>query len=96
MPVFGFGQQHAGEEGAQAGAEAGQLHQPGAAQHHQQRRRGEHLGHARARDDPEQVPQQHPAAQHQRRDRGDREHESLGLRGGGRCEEDRGEDERGA
>ena len=69
VPVFGFGQQHAGQERAKAGAQSRQLQQPGAAQHHQQRGGGEHFRHAGARDDAEQVAQQVAPAQHQRGDR---------------------------
>ena len=78
---FGIGQQHAGQERAQARAQAGQLHEPGDAQHHQQRGGGEHLGHARARDDAEQVAQHQPAAEDHDRDGADGvEHHRPGQR----------------
>ena len=69
---FRIGQQHAGQERAQARAQPGLLHEPGIAQHHQQRAGGEHLGHAGARDRAEQVAQHEAPAQHHQGDGADR------------------------
>ncbi|MNI33223.1 hypothetical protein D3C73_871590 [compost metagenome] len=63
VPEFRIGQQHAGQERPQAGAQAGFLHEPGGAQHHQQRGGGEHFRAAGARDDAEQAAQHRPPAQ---------------------------------
>ena len=93
---FRFRQQHAGQERAEARAQTGELHQPGAAEHHQQGGGGEHLGHAGARDHPEHVAQQVATAEHQRGDRGHRlRHRQPAValaRGGMRAEQrDRGQ-----
>ncbi|KAG1200456.1 hypothetical protein G6F35_012370 [Rhizopus arrhizus] len=63
VPELRIGQQHAGQEGAEAGAEARFLHEPGGAQHHQQGGGGEHLRAAGARNDAEHPAQHRPPAQ---------------------------------
>ncbi len=63
VPELRIGQQHAGQERAQAGAEAGFLHEPGGAQHHQQCGGGEYFRAAGARDDAEHLAQHRSPAQ---------------------------------
>ncbi len=63
VPELRIGQQHPGQERAQAGAEARFLHEPGSAQHHQQGGGGEHFRAAGARDDAEHLAQHRSPAQ---------------------------------
>ena len=77
VAVFRVGEQHAGEERAERHRDAGELHQPRGADHDQQRRRGEHLGRARARGRAEHRAQQVAAADH---DGGDRRDDAHGAR----------------
>ena len=83
---FGIGQQHAGEESAQAHRQAAELHQPGGTDDDQQRGRGENFGHLRPGHGAEQLPQQQATADHDQRDHAERlEHRIPGrrrLRGG--------------
>ncbi|MNV23893.1 hypothetical protein D3C71_1149310 [compost metagenome] len=81
VPEFRIGQQHPGQERAQARTQPGFLHEPRRAQHHQQRHRGEHLGAARARDDVEQPAQHRPPAQDHHRQRAQRHGHVAPLQG---------------
>ena len=71
VAVFGLGQHHAREEGAQRHREAGHLRGPGRGQRHQQHRQREQLAQPAVGDHVEQRPQQ-PAArgQHHQHQRG--------------------------
>ena len=80
VPELRLGQQHAGQEGAQAHRQPGLVHDPGVAHHHQQRAGGEHFHRPRLGHHPQQVAQQEPPADHDRQDRADRDHHAVERR----------------
>jgi len=68
MPKLAVGQQHAGQEGTKAHAQAHRFHQPGGTGHYGQAGRSENFHHPCPRDDAEQVTQSEAAAHHHQRD----------------------------
>ena len=72
VPVGRIGEHHAGDERAERGRQAEQLHHRGAGDHREQAGEDEHLALAEIADQPEQRPEQEAAGEHQPDDRADR------------------------
>jgi hypothetical protein len=70
-PVLAFGEEHAGEEGAERHRQPDQVHQRRGGDDEQQRRRGEDLGRVAVGDPAQRRAQQQPAAEDDDRDRAD-------------------------
>ena len=71
VPVFGIGQQHAGQEGAERHRHADRLHQQADRDHQQQCEGGEDFAHPGVGDDAQHRPQQVAAGKHQCQDDAD-------------------------